>query len=82
MHIVTYRICVLVINAHSLLLFEHGSRLDWKTGETWKMGEHFPVMEKLTKFDQTGKVKEFSPTYQLENREFGHRKIGGNTGKI
>ena len=38
--------------------FYYGSHRDWKTGETWKMGRHFPVREKSGNFVKTGKVRE------------------------
>ena len=40
------------------ILRKHGSHMDWKT---YKKEKTFPVREKSGNFEQTGKVKEFSP---------------------
>ena len=75
----------------------HGSHQDWKTGETWKMGRHFPVGEKSGNFTQntgkirknftgkleknTGKVREICQPVIVKTLQIWYHTLNKNTGR-
>ena len=47
-----------------------------------KIGEHFPIREKLGNFAKTGKVREFYPKYWENQKKTYAENLEKNTGEV